>query len=255
MVLAHLNHRLVQMCLSLLRAEVWSAEGKKKLNRITARTVPDRVLRDPAMIAYGRLVVVGGDSARLHEEIITAGGMLTGGKFARMNVGQVRDALDDASDTEPPESMQSVLLKLYHEHQDMLAKSLAARMRDRTDGLAKSLADREAKEAGDIEAILTELKRSIEEKLNEPESLQMVFEGWSEPEREQLERNLSALQTRVREIPREIEQEVEAGVPTPKRAGKAAKKRRTPSPVTLGHLSVEVGRVRDGFVMKAGDGG
>ncbi|MEB3151766.1 MAG: DISARM system SNF2-like helicase DrmD, partial [Sphaerospermopsis sp.] len=32
-VLAHLNHRLVQMCLRLLRAEVWSKEGKKSLNR------------------------------------------------------------------------------------------------------------------------------------------------------------------------------------------------------------------------------
>ena len=92
-VLAHLNHRLVAMCLRLLRAEVWSTEGKKRLNRITARLVPDTVLRDPAMIAHARLVVIGGDSHRLHEELITAGGLLREGRFARMNVGQVQDAL------------------------------------------------------------------------------------------------------------------------------------------------------------------
>ncbi|MEI7770121.1 MAG: DISARM system SNF2-like helicase DrmD, partial [Chloroflexales bacterium] len=40
LVLAHLNHRLVQMALRLLRAEVWSAEGHRKLHRVTARVIP-----------------------------------------------------------------------------------------------------------------------------------------------------------------------------------------------------------------------
>ena len=100
-VLAHLNHRLVGMCLRLLRAEIWSAEGKKKLHRLTARTLPDTVLREPAMIAHARLVVIGGDSHRLHEEIIAAGGLLTAGRFSRLNVGQVKEALDAAGDAEP----------------------------------------------------------------------------------------------------------------------------------------------------------
>ena len=100
-VLVHLNHRLVAMCLRLLRAEVWSTEGKKRLHRITARLVPDTVLREPAMIAHARLVVIGGDSHRLHEEIITAGGMLREGRFARMNVGQINDALAAQKPTEP----------------------------------------------------------------------------------------------------------------------------------------------------------
>ena len=209
-VLAHLNHRLVQMCLRLLRAEVWSTEGKKKLHRITARTVPDSVLRDPAMVAHARLVVIGGDSARLHEEIITAGGLLTGGKFKRMNVGDVRQALDSANDTEPPQSMKNILTKLYPEHLDSLAKSLEARMRDRLDGMTKLLAEREAKEVGDITFILTELRKSIEEKLDDSKLDQLVFDGWVEDERRQLERNMDALRVRVREIPAEIERETEA---------------------------------------------
>ena len=210
-VLAHLNHRLVQMCLRLLRAEVWSTEGKKKLYRITARTVPDSVLRDPAMIAHARLVVIGGgDSARLHEEIITAGGLLSEGKFKRMNVGDVKQALDTAKDVEPPQSMKNILTKLYSEHLDALAKSLEARMRDRLDGMTKLLAEREAKEVNDIAFILTELRKSIEEKLSDTKLNQMVFDGWGDDERGQLERNMDSLQARVREIPAEIERETEA---------------------------------------------
>ncbi|WP_373528946.1 DISARM system SNF2-like helicase DrmD, partial [Nostoc sp.] len=91
-VLAHLNHRLVQMCLRLLRAEVWSRQGKKYLHRVTACIVPNSVLEAPAVIAYGRLVILGGDSQRLHEEVITAGGLLKEGKFSRLGVMQLQAA-------------------------------------------------------------------------------------------------------------------------------------------------------------------
>ena len=209
-VLAHLNHRLVAMCLRLLRAEVWSTEGKKRLNRITARLVPDTVLRDPAMIAHARLVVIGGDSHRLHEELITAGGLLREGRFARLNVGQVQDALAAMKAAEPSAAMKKTLLGLYPKHADALRAALEARMNDRTSGLQKALAERAAKEVDDIQAILTELKRTIEDKLDDPELQQMTFEGWADDERLQLERNMNALRVRVREIPGEIERETEA---------------------------------------------
>jgi hypothetical protein len=44
-VLAHLNHRLVQRCLRLLRAEVWAPADRQKINRVTARIVPRVALR------------------------------------------------------------------------------------------------------------------------------------------------------------------------------------------------------------------
>jgi ERCC4-related helicase len=209
-VLAHLNHRLVMMCLRLLRAEVWSTEGKKRLHRITTRLVPDTVLRDPAMIAHARLVVIGGDSHRLHEEIITAGGSLREGRFARMNVGQVQDALAAMKADEPSAAMKESLLGLYPKHADALRAALEARMNDRTSGLQKALAERAEKEAADIRAILTELERTIRDKLDDPELKQMTFEGWADDERQQLERNMTALRARVREIPGEIEKETKA---------------------------------------------
>ena len=209
-VLAHLNHRLVGMCLRLLRAEVWSAESKKKLHRITARLVPDTALREPALIAHARLVVIGGDSHRLHEEIIAAGGLLVAGRYSRLNVGQIKEALDAAGDTEPSPTVQETLLRMYERHWDTLSATLEARASERANGLEKFLAEREAKEAGDITSVLTELQRSIQQKLGDTRLNQMEFEGWTDPEREQLERNMSALEARVREIPTEIGRETAA---------------------------------------------
>ena len=44
-VLVHLNHKLVQMSLRLLREEIWKLDDVKLLHRITVRTVPDDELR------------------------------------------------------------------------------------------------------------------------------------------------------------------------------------------------------------------
>ena len=56
--------------------------------------------------------------------------------------------------------------------------------------------------ANDIKMILTELKKSIEEELNEPEERQL--ELFSSPEREEFERNVDTLRGRLKTIPSEI---------------------------------------------------
>jgi superfamily II DNA or RNA helicase len=207
-VLVHLNHRLAQMSLRLLRAEVWNIGQRKGLKRITARIVPDHLLPTPAIVAHARLVVIGGDSQRLHEEVITAGGFIKEGKFARMKIGEMEDALTAATDKEPSAKMKETLLGLYPKLAASLATALQARTEDRTAGLQKKLAERADKEANDIRAILTELKRAIEEELDQPAVVQLTL--FDEPEREQFERNKLALQGRLKEIPAEIERETAA---------------------------------------------
>ena len=207
-VLVHLNHRLVQMCLRLLRAEVWSVEGRKKMHRIETRIVPDNVLATPAVIAHGRLVVIGGDTHRLHEELIAAGGFIKEGRFSRMNVGQVAEALQSATNEQPTAKVKKQLLKLWDSLSSSLQQSLVARTKDRTSGLEKRLKERAVKETADIESVLTELKTAIEKELNDPEYRQL--ELFSDPEKEQLERNKDFLRARVQQIPDEIIQETEA---------------------------------------------
>ena len=208
-VLAHMNHVLVQMCLRLLRAEVWSPAGKKKLSRVAAATVPDDVLDSPAVFAHGRLVVIGGDSQRLHEEVIVSGGVLREGRFSRMNVGEVRDALAARTTQEPSQAVKQRLASLWSKIEAPLMQSLEARVKERTAGLEKLLSERADKEVADITSIMKELEKSIATELKNPENAQLVLE-FNSSEREQFERNVHSLEARVRTIPAEIAKETAA---------------------------------------------
>jgi superfamily II DNA/RNA helicase len=208
-VLAHLNHRLVQMCLRLLREEIWSSEGRRRLNRITARLVPDEALLEPAVVAHGRLVVLGADNRRLHEELISAGGFLREGRFARFGtLSEMQRALDAALPEEAPDALKDRLQRLWPSHQEPLLRSLEVRMRDRTANLGNWLEERANKEASDMRTILEELESSIWAELEEAEQPQL--ELFSTPEREQFKRNKDALWERLESIPEEIERETQA---------------------------------------------
>ncbi|NBD18968.1 MAG: hypothetical protein GVY04_23400 [Cyanobacteria bacterium] len=176
-VLVHLNHRLVQMCLRLLRAEVWSnAKTSTRLHRVCAEIVPSSELESPAVIAYGRLLILGGDSQRLHEEVITAGGILKAGRFSRLNVMKIRQALQSVTGESVPEAMQQRLLALWETYQQPLLRSLEVRMEERTKGLEKALQERCEKEMSDVTTILQELADSIRQELasvNQPQQLEL----------------------------------------------------------------------------------
>ena len=211
LVLVHLNHRLVQMSLRLLRAEVWSLEGRKRLHRVTARVVPDSALNHLAVVAHARLVVIGGDSQRLHEEIITAGGQIREGRFARFSsLKEMQDVLSAATDHQPSDASKKKLLQLWPNVGAPLHQALEARTKDRTDGMKKMLADRAEKEVSDITEILNELRRAIREQLDDPYYRENYLPGFAPAEQEQFERNADALRRRLEEIPGEIKKETEA---------------------------------------------
>ncbi len=204
-VLAHLNHRLVQMALHLLRAEVWAPEGRRGLHRVTARRVPNRATKYPVVIAHARLVVVGGEGTRLHEEIITAGGRIRESRFRRLNVGEVEAVSETATDKTVSPATQERLRAVWPNIQEPLRRSLEVRMEDKAESLERLLRERAEKEAADIAALLTELGNAIEEELAPPEWEQL--ELWSRAEREQLRRDVEALRMRLEQIPSEIESE------------------------------------------------
>jgi hypothetical protein len=171
--------------------------------------VPNDVLDMPAVIAHARLVVIGGDSHRLHEEIIAAGGFIKDQKWgSRLNVGQVEAAIAGSLNKEPCAAVKSKLLELYPSLTSSLGSALEARMKQMVDGLQKKLADRADKQVKDITSILTELKKSIEAELKTPEYIQETF--LDDPEKERFDRNKDAMRARVKEIPDEIKRETEA---------------------------------------------
>jgi superfamily II DNA or RNA helicase len=206
-VLVHLNHRLVQMCLRLLRGEVWSMGGTKKIHRVCSHVVPDTALRDPAIIAHGRIVVLGGDNHRVHEEVIMAGGMMKEGRLVRMNVGETRAAYQAATGVPAPGFVEDRLAELWPKHRDQLLAALEARITERTKNLESFLQERAEREASNLKAVLLELERSIKKKLAEEPPPQFVF--WPTEEKNQKERDENALRRRLNEIPGEIERETE----------------------------------------------
>ena len=94
-VYAHLNHKLVQMCMRLLRAEIWYS---KSLSRISACISKDKSLTNPVVVTYGRIIVLGGDNHRIHEELISAGGTLIDGQLKRLNEGDLAKVIDSVSE-------------------------------------------------------------------------------------------------------------------------------------------------------------
>ncbi|MCP4353427.1 MAG: DEAD/DEAH box helicase family protein [Desulfobacterales bacterium] len=207
-VLIHLNHRLVQMATRLLRAEIWSSDSNKYLNRVTARLVPDGILNTPGVIAFGRLVVLGGVHHRLHEEIITAGGIIRDARFKKLNVTQVQDALKAALPDPVSEDVKKRLTGLWSAIEKPLFQSLESRMRDRTKNLQKLLGERKNREVRDITEVLSQLAENIAKELKAEPPQQLSL--WSDPEQEQFERNRGSLQARLEEIPDEIEREIKA---------------------------------------------
>ena len=116
-VLLHLGHRLVQMCLRLLRAELWSgataAVEQRRLSRVTARVVPGDVLRTPAVAGHIRVVVTGAEGTRLHEEVVVAGGTIEAGRLVRATEEDLKAWLAAASEELPPEQVLDRLTELW----------------------------------------------------------------------------------------------------------------------------------------------
>jgi superfamily II DNA or RNA helicase len=211
-VLLHLGHRLVEMCLRLLRAELWaqarSQPGAAKLSRVTARIVPGDLLRVPAVVAYGRVVVTGDEGTRLHEEVITAGGLIEGGKLNRANKEDVARWLAAASTETVPDSVRSDLAGLWATLEDPLVSLLNIRAADRVRSMRATLEKRCAEEITAVEAVLDELATAIHDTLyNQTFEQPSLFE---DEERDQLRADRDALKARLAGIPEQRERETEA---------------------------------------------
>ena len=207
-VLAHLNHRLVQRCLRLLRAEVWAPLDRQKIHRVTARTVSHGVLSAPAVLAHARLTIVSSDSHRLHEELITAGGIIREGRLERWNVGQVTEFLDRAGNVQAPESVRNRLTALWPQLKGSVVSALEARGRDRNDSIRKQLADRAEDEKAKLATVFRELEAGIRAELGRAPDAQLSL--FTDSERDQAQRNHDFLITRLKEIPAELVREIEA---------------------------------------------
>ncbi|MDO4905795.1 MAG: DISARM system SNF2-like helicase DrmD [Lautropia sp.] len=209
-VLIHLNHRLVQMCLRLLRAEIWARDDVKKLHRVTVRTVADGLVDGPVVVVVSRLVVTGGNHHRLHEELTLSGGYLRDTSFRREEgVTRVEQWLDEAKPITAAPPLFDALRVRFERQQDAILKAVDARSKERLRHLTNTLQDRKRRELGDIENVLGDLESAIRSELErneQPEQLSL----FSEDERTQIRRDIAALEARLGRIPEERKMETQA---------------------------------------------
>jgi len=206
-VLVHLNHRLVQMSLRLLRAEIWARDDVKKLHRVAIREVPDGSLEGPAVVVVSRLVITGGNHHRLHEELTEAGGYLREAGFRREErVTEVRRWMEESRpSTLAPTVFDGVRTRFDKQSAAVLA-AVEARSKDRLKFLGNTLDARKRKEIDDVRQVLDDLELAlIAELASEPEPVQLSL--FSDDERTQLRRDRAALEARLARIPREREEE------------------------------------------------
>ena len=208
-VLAHLNHRLVQMCLRLLREEIWKLDDVKRLHRVAIRTVPDSELTVPAVAVWSRLVITGGDHHRLHEELTLAGGELEHKRFARIaQVGKLEALVAQGSPIEPDQALFDVLKDRFERHEDALMAAVEARSRDRLKFLENTLDRRMKSEIADVRTVLDELEASIRKELkSDRQGGQLYLPGFSPEEMAQVKKDVHALEARLARIPEERKEE------------------------------------------------
>lgn len=206
-VLAHLNHRLVQMCLRLLREEIWKLDDVKRLHRVAVRTVPDIELRVPAVAVWSRLVIIGGDHHRLHEELTLAGGELEHKRFARITqVGKLEALVAQGSSIEPDQALFDVLKDRFGRFEDAIMAAVEARSRDRLKFLENTLDRRMKSEIADILTILDELEASIRKELGQ-DGNPVQLSLFSDEELGQIKKDTQALEARLARIPEERNEE------------------------------------------------
>lgn len=208
-ILAHLNHRLVQMCLRLLREEIWKLDDVKRLHRVAVRSVPNSELRVPVVTVWSRLVITGGDHHRLHEELTLAGGELEHKRFARITqVGKLEALVAQGSPVEPDQALFDVLKDRFERHEDALMATIEARSRDRLKFLENTLDRRMKSEVADVQIILGELETGIRKELKpDRDGGQLYLPGFSPEEMMQVKKDVHALKARLARIPEEREKE------------------------------------------------
>jgi len=208
-VLVHLNHRLVQMCLRLLRAEVWQPDNVKRLHRVDVCTLPDDEIEDLAVVVISRLVITGADHHRLHEELTVSGGNLGDKGFSReTKVTRLNEWLDDANPILAGEERLSKMKSRFERRENNIRRSIETRSTERLRNLRNILDRQRQREVDNITSVLDELAESIRQELEKEEKPEQ-FELFTPDERTQVARDEEALRARLERIPIEKASELE----------------------------------------------
>ena len=221
-VYAHLEHPLVAHSTRLLRSAIWGDTAS--LHRIAAvrATVPEEAGIDDLLVAvFARLVLVGGDGTRLHEEVMLTGRALAGtGRSRRLELEQpryheLRAAIDDAFEPEQcrlaPNDVPGRIVQDWERLEPLLAQDVQVRKGERATSLERSLDKRRGDEQDRTRAVFTQLRATLQTAVASDDSVQLSFDDLNTAERDQVVRDRQAWRSRLDGLDDEMNREL-AGV-------------------------------------------
>lgn len=207
-VLAHLGHPLVAQSSRLLRSAIWA--GRTDLHRIAAVTYtpPDNLaLRGPLVTVFARMVVVGHDGTRLHEEIILAGREIPeSGRGKRLDLERagyadlraaVEAALEPDACRPAPTDARTLLAQRWEQLTPWLEEDISLRAEHQRDSLSRTLDSRRNHDVDRTNAIFDQLHASLQAALQGPGEQQLAFDDLDTAERQQFDRDRRAWQERL----------------------------------------------------------
>ncbi|MCA1672633.1 MAG: helicase, partial [Actinobacteria bacterium] len=218
-VFAHLEHPLVTQSTTLLRSAIWG--GRTPLNRVAAVRValPAGTEITGLLVAiFARLVVVGADGARLHEEVmLTARVLPESGRSRRLELEQpryadLRQAVEAALEPDAcrpaPASARGRLVVEWERLAPHLAQDVQVRAAERVGVLERALHRRAEDEQRRIRGVFEQLEITLRTALANDAPLQLSFEDLERPERAQLDRDRQAWQNRLDGLSEERDREL-----------------------------------------------
>ncbi|MEH0446683.1 DISARM system SNF2-like helicase DrmD [Streptomyces sp. B21-102] len=220
-ILAHLEHPLVAQSVRLLRSAIWG--GRTSLNRVSAvrAVLPEQARIDGLLVAvFSRLVVVGRDGTRLHEEVVLTGREIPpSGRSRRLELEQpryadLRDAVERALEPDAcrpaPLEARSTLAGQWEMLMPRLAEDVRVRAAERLASMSKTLQSRAADETRRIHAVFDQLRITLTDALEGPEPTQLSLDDLEVEERRQLDHNRRAWEARLASLDEERERELTA---------------------------------------------
>jgi hypothetical protein len=211
--LVHLNHPLLKHALGTFRANLWgdSFRRDQTLHRASYRVLADHDLKEPVVVAWGRLLATSELSQKLHEQLVQVGGQIHNQEVIPYSENEIGKLLEKAySYPRISVGLGDRLRQLFVHHKRQLLEMLTAREADERVRLTALTAERAEEEASKLSDLMNdrikELRARISSQKDKTPAEQLALFDRDEylqfeEDMRWLERKLADLQARRKDEP------------------------------------------------------
>jgi len=200
--IVHLDHPLMRRAVSTFRIQMWGAPSSRhRLNRVAVSE--SSLITSPAVIAWGRLVLLGPEHNRLHEGLVRCQLVIDNRALAVQEITRPEDSTSYTGDI-------ASVQELITPHLDEITQQLATSANAEAQQLITTLNERGELARKHAQSLATEriaaIRNAIKDWQKRSADMQMQF-AFDDEEQEQREQDLLALQRRLEQL--QLERETE----------------------------------------------